>query len=66
LLPCTCVMQPTLVHLCQTSSLLSGHLPILTSISLRLLYSLLYSGPIKYSRVLAFLPFPIPPVLSSP
>jgi hypothetical protein len=38
LLPCTCVLQPKLVHLYQTSSLLPGHLPIVTSVSLRLLY----------------------------
>jgi hypothetical protein len=36
LLPCTCVLQPTLVHLYLTSSLLSGHLPIVASASLRL------------------------------
>jgi hypothetical protein len=38
LLPCTCVLQPELIHLYQTSSLLPGHLPILTSVILRLLY----------------------------
>jgi hypothetical protein len=27
LLPCTCVLQPTLVHLYQTFSPLSGHFP---------------------------------------
>jgi hypothetical protein len=27
LLPCTCISQPELVHLYQTSSLLPGHLP---------------------------------------
>jgi hypothetical protein len=53
LLPCTCVMQPTLVHLCQTSSLLSGPLPIVAWASLRLLYSLL-----KHIQVLGFLTFP--------
>jgi hypothetical protein len=47
LLPCTCVLQPTQVHLYQTSSLLPSHLPILASASLRLLYSLLYSGHIN-------------------
>jgi hypothetical protein len=41
LLPCTCVLQPTWVHLCQTSSLLP--IPIVASASLRLLYLLLYS-----------------------
>jgi hypothetical protein len=38
LLPRTCVLQPELIHLYLTSSLLPGHLPILTSIILRLLY----------------------------
>jgi hypothetical protein len=38
LLPCTCVLQPELIHLYLTSGLLPGHLPIVTSISLRLLY----------------------------
>jgi hypothetical protein len=47
LLPCTSVLQPTLVHLYQTSSLLPGSLPIVASASLRLLYSLLYSGHIN-------------------
>jgi hypothetical protein len=32
LLPCTCVLQPEFVHLYQTSSLLLGHLPIVTSV----------------------------------
>jgi hypothetical protein len=39
LLLCTCVLEPTLVHLYQTSSLLPGPLPIVASVSLRLLYS---------------------------
>jgi hypothetical protein len=38
LLPCSCVLQPELVHLYQTSSLLAGHLHIVASVSLRLLY----------------------------
>jgi hypothetical protein len=33
LLPCTCVLQPTLVHLYQTSSLFPGSLPIVASAS---------------------------------
>jgi hypothetical protein len=37
-LPCTCVLQPKLIHLYQTSSLLPSHLPIVTSVILRLLY----------------------------
>jgi hypothetical protein len=50
-------MQPELVHLYQTSSLLPGHLPMMASASLRLLYSLLYHGHIKHFQVLSFLPF---------
>jgi hypothetical protein len=38
LLPCTSVLQPKLIHLYLTSLLLPGHLPIWTSIALRLLY----------------------------
>jgi hypothetical protein len=38
LLPWTCILQPKLIHPYQTSSLLPGHLPIVTSVSLRLLY----------------------------
>jgi hypothetical protein len=38
LLPCTCVLQLKLVHLYQTSALLPAHLPIVASVSLRLLY----------------------------
>jgi hypothetical protein len=57
LLTCTCVLQPTLVHLYQTSSLLPSPLPIVASATLRLLYSLLYSEHINYIQVLGFLPF---------
>jgi hypothetical protein len=57
LLPCTCVLQPTLVHLYLTSSLLPSLLPIVASASLRLLYSLLYSEHINHIQVLGFLPF---------
>jgi hypothetical protein len=59
LLPRTCVLQPELVHLYQASSLLPGHLPIVTSVVLRLLYWLLYNGHIKHFQFLGFLPFPI-------
>jgi hypothetical protein len=38
LLPCTYVLQPELVHFYQTSSVLPGHIPIVISVSLRLLY----------------------------
>jgi hypothetical protein len=66
LLPCTCVLQPKLVHLCQTSSLLPGHFPTVASVILRLLYSLLYSRHIKHFQVLGFLPILIPPVCARP
>jgi hypothetical protein len=39
LLPCTCVLQPTLVRFYPNSLLLPGPLPIVASVSLRLLYS---------------------------
>jgi hypothetical protein len=57
LLSCTDVLQPTLVHLYQTSSLLLSPLPIVASASLRLLYLLLYSEHINHIQVLGFLPF---------
>jgi hypothetical protein len=57
-LPHTCVLQPTLVHLYQNSSLLPSPLPIVASASLRLLYSHLYSKHITHIQVLGFLPFP--------
>jgi hypothetical protein len=38
LLPCTSVLQPELIHLYLIFSLLPGHLPILTSVALTLLY----------------------------
>jgi hypothetical protein len=58
LFPHTCVLQPTLVHLCQTSLLLPGPLPIVASAGLSLLYLLLYREHINYVQVLGFLPFP--------
>jgi hypothetical protein len=62
----TYVLQPTLVHLYQTSSLLPSPFPIAASASLRLLYSLLLSKHINHFQVLGFLPFPIPPHVCSP
>jgi tRNA 2-selenouridine synthase SelU len=38
LVPCTNVLQTELIHLYLMSTLLPGHLPILTSVVLRLLY----------------------------
>jgi hypothetical protein len=66
LLPCTCVLQPELIPLYQTASLLSGHLPIVASASLRLLYLLLYNGHINHIQVLGFLPFPYSSSTHSP
>jgi hypothetical protein len=54
------------VHLYQTSSLLPGPLPLVTSASLRLLYSLLYSKHINHIQVLGFLPFPYASCTRSP
>jgi hypothetical protein len=66
LLPCTSVLQQELIHLYQTSSLLPDHFPIEVSVSLRLLYVLLYSGHIKHFQVLGFLPFPYSSCMHSP
>jgi hypothetical protein len=66
LLLCTCVLQPTLVYLYQTSSLLPGHLPIVTSASLRLLYKLLCCGHIKHFQILGCLSFPYSYYMHSP
>jgi hypothetical protein len=66
LLLCTCVLQPTLVHLYQTSSLLLSLLPIVASATLRLLYLLLYSEHINHIQVLGSFPFPIPPMCVLP
>jgi hypothetical protein len=61
LLPCLCVLQPKLVQLYQTSSLLSSLLPIVASDSFRLLYLFLYSEHINHLQVLGFFfPFPYP------
>jgi hypothetical protein len=38
LLPCTSILQHELIHLYLNSSLFPSHLPILTSVILRLLY----------------------------
>jgi hypothetical protein len=43
LFPSICALQPQLVNLYQTSSLLSSPLPIVASASLILLYLFLYS-----------------------
>jgi hypothetical protein len=57
LLPCICVLQSTLVHFYQTSSLLFGPLPIVASANLRLLYLLLNREHINHIQVLGFPPF---------
>jgi hypothetical protein len=58
LFPCICVLQPILVFLYQTSSLLPSPLPIVASDSLRPLYSLLYSEHTNHIQVCDFFPFP--------
>jgi hypothetical protein len=58
LLPCTSVLQPKLVHLYQTSSLLPSPCPIVASARLRWLCSLLCSEHINRIPVSGFLPFP--------
>jgi hypothetical protein len=58
LLPCICVLQPTLVHLYQTSLLLFGLLPIVASANLILLYLLLKREHINHIQVLGFFLFP--------
>jgi hypothetical protein len=63
---CTHVLQPTLIHLYQTPSLLPSPLPIMVSVSLRLLYLFLYSGHIDLFQVLGFLPFPYFSCVCSP
>jgi hypothetical protein len=66
LLPCTCVLQTTLVHLYQISSLLPSPFPIVVSDSLRLLYLLLYSEPFNHIQILSFLSFPYSSCAHSP
>jgi hypothetical protein len=58
LLPCTSILQPTLVNLYLTFSLLPSPLPTVASANLRLLFLLLYSKQINHIQVLGFLPFP--------
>jgi hypothetical protein len=66
LLPCTSVLQPTLVHFYLTSSLFPGPLPKVASASSRLLYSFLYSGHTNHTQVLSFLSFPYSSCMHSP
>jgi hypothetical protein len=66
LFPCICVLQPIMVHLCETSSLLPSLLPIAASANLRLLYLLLYSEHINHIRIFSFLLFPYPSCVQSP
>jgi hypothetical protein len=65
LFPCICVLQPILIHLYQTSSLLPNPLSIVASPSLRLLYLFLHSEHTNHIQVFSF-PFPIPPVCCLP
>jgi hypothetical protein len=45
-LPCTCVLQPKLIHLYLTASLLPGHLPIMTSCQCKITLF----GPLQWSH----------------
>jgi hypothetical protein len=58
LLPCTCVLQPTLVHFYQTSLLLLDPLSKVSSANLRLLYLLLNREHINHIKILGILSFP--------
>jgi hypothetical protein len=60
LFPCICALQPKLVPLYQTSSLLPSPLPTVASDSLKLQYSFLYSEHINHIQGFDFLPFPCP------
>jgi hypothetical protein len=66
LLQCICILQPQLVHLFQSSSLLPSLLLLVVPTSLRFLYSFLYSEHIHLIQVLASFPCPIPPGHSLP
>jgi hypothetical protein len=66
LFPCICVLQPKLVHLYQTFSLLPSPLTIVSYASLRLLYLFLCSKHINYVQVFGFLPFLYPFCACSP
>jgi hypothetical protein len=58
LFPHICVLEPKLVNLCHTSSLLPSPLPVVVLARLRLLYSLFYSEHINYIQVFGFLLLP--------
>jgi hypothetical protein len=62
LLPCTCVLQPKLIHLCLTSSLLPSHLPILTSVSFKITILVHLQWTCQTLSSFEFPTFPIPPV----
>jgi hypothetical protein len=58
LVPCIFILQPKLVHLYQSSSVLPSSIPIVASTSLRLRYLFLYSEHINLIQVFGFLPLP--------
>jgi hypothetical protein len=66
LFPRMYVLQPKLVHVYHTFSLLPSPLPIVASANLRLLYSFLYSEHINHIQVFVFLPLPYPSHEQSP
>jgi hypothetical protein len=57
---CIYVLQPQMVHLYQSSSLLPTTLSMVAPANLRFLYSLLYHGYINHIQVFGFLPLPYP------
>jgi hypothetical protein len=65
LFPGTCVLQPQLVHLYQSSSLLPSPLPIVAPTSLRFLYSFLCSEHINHIDVFGSLPLLYPSCVQS-
>jgi hypothetical protein len=66
LFPYMSVLQPKLVHLYQSPSLLFSPLPKVDLASLRLLYSFLYSKHINHNQVFSFLPLPYPSCVEPP
>jgi hypothetical protein len=66
LFPGIYVLQPQLVHLYQSFSLLPSLLPMVALASLRFLYLFLYSEHIHIFKLSVSFPYPIPPCAASP
>jgi hypothetical protein len=60
LLPCTCILQPILVHFYQISSVLLCPPPIVASANLKLFYLLFNKEHINHIQVLVSFPFSLP------